>query len=173
MDQPGSKFRPGRAFCGTRTKSAGLMLVAGLAITVYYVMAACLRAMLEWNLLGSILGSSDFVWYRSGPGLGFSTNFCNSSSYIRHIDGNINRGVATTFRLGGRIQTGGWIQASQSHLPTNSDFSWKFAHLVLKILENLQILANIQKLSLKTRDFNGDPPPRISDPSPRWRRPCK
>ena len=41
----------------------------------------------------------------------------------------ISRGVATNFRLGGRILTGGRIKVSRNHLPPNSDFSSDFAHL--------------------------------------------
>ena len=55
-DRPGSKFRPGQAFCGTRTESAGLMLGSGVVITMYYVLASGLRAVLERCLLGSMLG---------------------------------------------------------------------------------------------------------------------
>ena len=65
-DRPGLKFRPGRAFCGTQTKSAGLMLDSGVAITMYYKLAAGLRAALERCLLGSMLGSPDFVRCRAG-----------------------------------------------------------------------------------------------------------
>ena len=43
----GPKFRPGRAFCGARIKSAGLMPGSGEAITVYYALVAGLRAMPE------------------------------------------------------------------------------------------------------------------------------
>ena len=35
---PGPKFRPGRAFCGARPKSAGLMRGSEEAITMYYVL---------------------------------------------------------------------------------------------------------------------------------------
>ena len=43
-------------------------------------------------------------------------------------------------RLGGRIQ------ASQNHVPPNSDLCSVFAHFILEILENPKILTNIQKL---------------------------
>ena len=69
--RPGPKFRPGRAFCGARTKSAGLMPGSGEAITMYYALAAGLRAVLERCWPGSMLGSADFVRCRSGLGLGF------------------------------------------------------------------------------------------------------
>ena len=78
-DRPGSKLRPGRAFRGTQTKSAGLMLGSGVVITMLYVLAAGLRAVHERCLLGSMLGSSDFVWCRSGLGLEFPIHFCISS----------------------------------------------------------------------------------------------
>ena len=38
--RPGSKFRPGRAFCGARTTSAGLMPDSREAITIYYALAS-------------------------------------------------------------------------------------------------------------------------------------
>ena len=44
--RPGLKFRPGRAFCGARTKGAGLMPGLGEAITIYYALAAGLHEML-------------------------------------------------------------------------------------------------------------------------------
>ena len=47
-------------FCGTRTKSAGLTLCSGVAITVHFVLAAGLRVVLERCLLASMLGSQDF-----------------------------------------------------------------------------------------------------------------
>ena len=52
------------------------------------------------------------------------------------------RGVATKFRLRGRIQK------SQNHLPSNSDFSSDFAHFNLEILRNLKILVYIQNFFL-------------------------
>ena len=70
-ERPGSKFRPGRAFCGARTKSAGLMLGSGAVIIMYYVLAAGLRAVLERCLLGLMLGLPDIVWCRPGLGLAF------------------------------------------------------------------------------------------------------
>ena len=73
--------RTGRASCETRTKSAGLMLGSGVAITLYYVLAAGHRAVLESRLLGSMLGSPDFVRCWSGLGFGFSINFCISSQH--------------------------------------------------------------------------------------------
>ena len=80
--RPGPKFEPGQAFCGTRTTSAGLMLGSGEAIIIYYALAAGLRAVLETCWLGSILGSDDFMRYRSGLELGFWKNLCTSSIYV-------------------------------------------------------------------------------------------
>ena len=68
---PGSKFRPGRAFCGARDKGAGLMPGSGEAIAMYYALAAGLRAELERCWPGSMLGSTDFVRCRSGLRLSF------------------------------------------------------------------------------------------------------
>ena len=45
--RPGPKFRPGQAFRGAQTNSAGLMPGSGEAITMYYALAAGLRAVLE------------------------------------------------------------------------------------------------------------------------------
>ena len=69
--RPGPKFRPGRAFCGARSKSVGLMPGSKKSITMYYALAAGLRALLERCWPGSMLGSADFVRCRSGLGLGF------------------------------------------------------------------------------------------------------
>ena len=77
--RPGPKFRHGRAFCGARTKSAGLMPGSGEANTMYYALAAGLRAVLEKCWPGSMLGSADFVRCRSGLGLGFWIIFCIST----------------------------------------------------------------------------------------------
>ena len=55
----------------------------------------------------------------------------------------------------------GQIQASQSHLSPNSDFSSDFAHFILEILKNLKISVYIQIFSLKNRDFWGDIPPEF------------
>ena len=46
-DSRDAKFRPALAFCGVRIKSAGLMPGSGEAITMYYVLGAGLRAVLE------------------------------------------------------------------------------------------------------------------------------
>ena len=59
---------------------------------------------------------------------------------------------------GGLIPTGGRIQLSQNHLPQNFDFSSNFAHFILKILENLKMLANIKEKTIENRDFCGDIP---------------
>ena len=77
--RPGPKFRPGRAFCGIRTKGAGLMPGSGQAITV---LCTGLRAMLERCWPGSMLASADFMRCRSGLGLGFWRNFCVSRAQI-------------------------------------------------------------------------------------------
>ena len=53
------------------------------------------------------------------------------------------------------------IQMNQSHLPPNSDFSSDFGHFILETLENMKILTNTQKFSLKNRDFWGDIPPEF------------
>ena len=79
---PGPKFRPGRAFCGTRTTSAGFMLGSGEANSMYYALTAGLRAALERCWPGSMLGSADFMRCRSGLGLGFWRNFCIGSMYL-------------------------------------------------------------------------------------------
>ena len=89
------------------------------------------------------------------------------------------RGVATNFRLGGRIPTGGGgrIQVNENHLPPNSDFSSDFGHIILEISENLKILTNKLKIFTKNRDFWGISP-RNFEPGgtrprhlPQWRRP--
>ena len=84
--RPGPKFRPGRAFCGAQTKSAGLMPGSGEAITMYYALAAGLRAVIERCWPGSMLGSTDFVRCRSGLGLGFWRTFCTSSHHVIWFD---------------------------------------------------------------------------------------
>ena len=48
----------GRAFCGGRGKSAGLMPGSGKAITIYYALADGIRAVLERCWPGSMLGSA-------------------------------------------------------------------------------------------------------------------
>ena len=97
------------------------------------------------------------------------------------------RGVATKFRLGREdgFRLGGRIHVSENHLPPNSDFSSDFAHFVLKILKNLEILVSVQEFFLKNCDFRWGHPPGILNrgggggkrtpsppPHPRWRRPC-
>ena len=67
------------------------------------------------------------------------------------MDCEVARGVATKFRLGGRIQV------SQNHLLPNSDFSSGFGHFILDILENLTILTKIQKIFFKIA-ISGDIP---------------
>ena len=62
------------------------------------------------------------------------------------------------FEWGNGFQLGRCIQVSQSHLPPNFDFSSCIAHVILEILENLKILANIQKISFEHHDFLGHPP---------------
>ena len=62
------------------------------------------------------------------------------------------RGVAMKFRMRGRTQV------SQNQLSPNSDLSSDFAHFILKILENLKILASIQKIFIENRDLWGDVP---------------
>ena len=69
--RPGLKFRPGRAFCGARTTSAGLLLGSREAILIYYALAAGLRAVLKICWPGSMLELADFVRCRYGLGLGF------------------------------------------------------------------------------------------------------
>ena len=64
----------------------------------------------------------------------------------------MTRGVATKFRLGRRITTGGTYSGELSHLPPNSDFTSDF-DLILGMLANLKILANIQKIVLKNCNF--------------------
>ena len=78
--RPGPKFRPGRAFCGSRTRSAGLMPGSGKAVTMHYALAAGLRAVLGRCWPGSMLDLADFVRCRSGLEFGFRRNFCTSSS---------------------------------------------------------------------------------------------
>ena len=46
-ERPDPKFRPGRVFCGARTKSAGPMPGSWRAITMFYAVAAELCAVLE------------------------------------------------------------------------------------------------------------------------------
>ena len=58
------------------------MLGSGVVITMYYVLAAGLLAVLERCLLASMLGLPDFVRCRSGLGLGFPINFCISNSHF-------------------------------------------------------------------------------------------
>ena len=74
-DRPDPKSRPGRAFCVARTKSAGLTPGSEEAIAVYHALAAGLRAVPEGCWPGLMLASADFVWCRSGLGLGFWSNF--------------------------------------------------------------------------------------------------
>ena len=50
---------------------------------------------------------------------------------------------------------------NQNDLPPNSNFSSDFGHFILEILENLKVFTNIQKISLKNRDFWGDIPPEF------------
>ena len=69
--RPGPNSRPGRAFCGARTKSARLLPGLVEATIIYYTLAAGLCAVLERCWPGSILGSADFVRCRSGLGSGF------------------------------------------------------------------------------------------------------
>ena len=57
----------------------------------------------------------------------------------------------------------GQIQASQSHLSPNSDFSSDFAHFILEILKNLKISVYIQNFSLKIV-ISGGTFPRNSEP---------
>ena len=77
--RPGPKFRPGRAFCGARTWSAGLMPGSREPITMYYALVTGLRAALERCWPGSMLSSADLVRCRSGLGLGFWRTFCTST----------------------------------------------------------------------------------------------
>ena len=49
----------------------------------------------------------------------------------------------------------GRIPVIQNLLPPYSDFSSNLAHFILKILENMKILANIQKILFNSRDFWG------------------
>ena len=79
MQSSGPAAQPG--FCGARTTSAGLMPGSGEAITMYYALAAGLRAVLERCWPGSMLGSADFVRCRSGLGPGFWRNVCTSSPH--------------------------------------------------------------------------------------------
>ena len=81
--RPGPKFKPVRAFCRARTKSAGLMPGSGQAITMYYALAAGLREALERCWPGSMLGSAGFVRCQSGLGLGFWITFCTSNPDVR------------------------------------------------------------------------------------------
>ena len=46
LDMKSSGPRPGRAFCGARNEGAGLMKSSGEAITMYFALAAGLRAVL-------------------------------------------------------------------------------------------------------------------------------
>ena len=69
--RPSPKFRAGRAFFGARPKDAGLMPGSEGTITMYYALAAGLRAVLKRCWLGSMLGPPAFVRCRSGLGLGF------------------------------------------------------------------------------------------------------
>ena len=82
----------------------------------------------------------------------------------------VARDVNTKFRLGGWMLTGGGgrgqIQASQSHLSPNSDFSSDFAHFILEILKNLKISVYIQNFSLKIV-ISGGTFPRNSEPGGR------
>ena len=78
--RPGPEFRPGRALCGARSKSAGIMLGSGETISMYYALADRLHAVLERCWPGSMLGSGDLVRCRSGLGLDFWRNYNTSSS---------------------------------------------------------------------------------------------
>ena len=80
--RPDPKFRPGRAFCGARTKSAGLMPGLKEAITMYYALAAGLCAVFERRWPGLVLGSADFVRCRPELGLGFWILFCISTACL-------------------------------------------------------------------------------------------
>ena len=53
------------------------------------------------------------------------------------------------------VSTGGQIQVIQNHLPPNANFSSDFALFILKILEDLNLLKNIQKIFFKIRNFGG------------------
>ena len=68
-------------------------------------------------------------------------------------------GVAMKFRLGGWIPTGGRIQVSINHLTPNSKFFSDFGHFIMKMLNDLKILANLyQEFFVKKRDFWGISP---------------
>ena len=73
---PESWARPG--FFGARTEGTGLMPGSWEAITMYYVLAAGLRAVLARYWPGSRLCSPHFVRCRSGLGHGFWGSFCIS-----------------------------------------------------------------------------------------------
>ena len=75
----------------------------------------------------------------------------------------ICRGVATKFRLeGGRIATGGTVSGESKPPTPKFRFLLGFRPLYFEILENLKILANIQKIFFKSRDFRGgDIPPEF------------
>ena len=72
-----------------------------------------------------------------------------------------SRGVATNFRLGGQIPTGG-TDSGESKLPTPKfNFCSDFSHFILKTLENLKFLTNMHAICLKNRDFCGDITPEF------------
>ena len=100
--RPGLKFRTNRAFRRTRTKSVGLMLGSGEAITTYYALAAGLCVVLESCYLGSVLDPPALVWFPSGLWLGFWKNVASLTSvtaihsavtdtYITYITNHVSR----------------------------------------------------------------------------------
>ena len=60
---------------------------------------------------------------------------------------------------------------SQNHLPPNSDFSSDFVHFILEILENMTILAKIQKISINMAISGGDIDPEFRTAGTRPRHP--
>ena len=106
--------RPDRAFCGARTKSAGLMPGSEEAIVMYYALAAGLCAVLDRRWPGSMLGSADFVRCRSGLWLGFWRYFCifssdlNCAQFLHPVNGSKLRCWKRDFgeKIGRRLQRG-------------------------------------------------------------------
>ena len=94
-----------------------------------------------------------------------------------------HRGVATNFRLGGRILTGGTVSGELKPATRKFRFLLGFRPLYLGNIEKFKSYKKYSENFFKSRDFWGtspgisnrgdtfpaSPPP----PLPRWRRPCE
>ena len=56
---------------------------------------------------------------------------------------------------------GGWIEVHQTHLPWHSNFSSDFGYFILKVLENLLMLACTQKKNIQKSGFLWGRPPEF------------